>query len=193
MGNGMVANSQDLIYPFFVIEFKADGPSGDCSLWVATNQCLGGSASCVNIAERLNRQLRQCESKEILPINSAAFSVAMSGTEARLYISWKHDELQYYMRNVESFLLQDPEHYLKFRKYVRNIIDWGKDQHLKEIRELLDNLLEESRRKTSETAKSRPPPPGGSASNSEHKRKASRKGTTSNQSPVFAPPTAQQP
>jgi hypothetical protein len=38
----------------------------------------------------------------------------MSGTEARLYISWKHDELNYYMANVQSFLLQDPEHYLRY-------------------------------------------------------------------------------
>jgi len=174
MGTEMVANNQGLVYPFFVIEFKADGPSGSGSLWVATNQCLGGSTSCVNIAERLNHQLRQCKSEKVLPIDSAAFSVAMSGTEARLYISWKHDELKYYMANVESFLLQDPEHYLKFRKYVRNIIDWGKDKRLKEIRDSLYNLLEESRRETSEVAKSRPPPSDDSISSYRHKRKALR-------------------
>ncbi|KAF2452645.1 hypothetical protein BDY21DRAFT_157036 [Lineolata rhizophorae] len=104
MGTEMVANNQDLIYPFFVIEFKGDGGS----MWVATNQCLGGSTSCVNIAERLNRQLRQCTNEEIRPTNSAAFSIAMNGTEARLYISWKHNELDYYMRKVRSFLLQEP-------------------------------------------------------------------------------------
>ncbi|KAG9231564.1 hypothetical protein BJ875DRAFT_113334 [Amylocarpus encephaloides] len=54
MGTEMVANNQGLIFPFFVIEFKADGPGGCGSMWVATNQCLGGSASCVNITERLN-------------------------------------------------------------------------------------------------------------------------------------------
>jgi hypothetical protein len=37
MGNEPMANTEGLIYPFFVIEFK--GNSGD--LWVATNQCLG--------------------------------------------------------------------------------------------------------------------------------------------------------
>jgi len=112
-----------LIYPFFVIEFKADGPGGSGSMWVATNQCLGGSASCVNIAECLNRQLRQCENKKVQPMGSAAFSIAMNGTEARLYVSWKHDELDYYMRNVKSFLLQEPEQYVQFRKYVLNIIE----------------------------------------------------------------------
>jgi hypothetical protein len=77
MGNEMVANNQDLLYPFFVIEFTADGPGGSGSMWVATNQCLGGSVSCVNIAERLNHQLKQCKSKNVLPIDSAAFSIAI--------------------------------------------------------------------------------------------------------------------
>ena len=182
MGTEMVANSHGLIYPFFVVEFKADGPGGSGGLWVATNQCLGGSASCVNIAERLNRQLRQCKSDKVQPINSAAFSIAMNGTEARLYISWKHNELNYYMRKVKSFLLQEPEQYVEFRKHVRNIIDWGKDKRLKQIQESLDNLLEESRRRTSEVAKSRPPPSDNFAST--HKRKASRKGKTSDHNQV---------
>ncbi|KAH9216200.1 hypothetical protein DL95DRAFT_297485, partial [Leptodontidium sp. 2 PMI_412] len=170
MGNEMVANTQDLIYPFFVIEFKADGPGESGSMWVATNQCLGGSASCVNIAERLNRQLKQCKSNEVQPIDSSAFSIAMNGTEARLYISWKHNELDYYMRKVKSFSLQEPDHFLEFRKYVRNIIDWGKDMRLTAIQKSLDDLLEEGRRKTSEVAKSRGPP--SDASSSSHKRRA---------------------
>lgn len=93
------------MYPFFVIEFKGDGPSGVGSMWVATNQCLGGSASCVNIGERLNCQLRHCKNNEVRPINSASFSIAISGIEARLYILWKYNELDHYMANVESFLL----------------------------------------------------------------------------------------
>jgi hypothetical protein len=171
MGTSMMANNLGLIYPFFVIEFKGDGP-----LWVATNQCAGGSASSVNIAERLNWQLRKCNNDKVRLIDSAAFSVAMNGTEARLYISWKHNELDYYMRKVESFLLQRPDHYVEFRKYVRNIIDWGKDARLKEIRESLDLLLEENRKRLSEAAKARPPPnPEGSAASSGKKRRSSSK------------------
>jgi hypothetical protein len=74
------------------------------------------------------------------------------------------------MAIVKSFLLQDPEHYLKFRKYVRNIIDWGKDKRLKEIRKSLDSLLEENRKIASQLAKSRPPPSDVSASSSSQKR-----------------------
>ncbi|KAG8417266.1 hypothetical protein J3459_012472 [Metarhizium acridum] len=182
MGNTMVANSQNMICPFFVIEFKGDGPSGTGSLWVATNQCLGGSASCVNISERLNRQLRHCKSAEIQPVNTAAFSVAMSGTEARLYISWKHNELDYYMANVESFLLQRPDHFLEFRKYIRNIIDWGKDRRLKDIQNCLDSLLEESRMRSSEAAKSRLPPSDSSATSSGKRRKSSSSRRTGSRS-----------
>jgi hypothetical protein len=163
-----------LIYPFFVIEFKADGPGSSGSLWVATNQCLGASVSCVNIAERLNRQLRQCKSDKVQTINSAAFSIAMSGTEARLYISWKHNELDYYMQKVRSFSLQEPEQYVEFRKHVRNIIDWGKDKRLKEIRKSFDSLLEENRKMASQLTKSRPPPSDDStSSSSSHQRKDS--------------------
>jgi hypothetical protein len=174
MANEMVANTQDLIYPFFVIEFKADGPGGSGSLWVATNQCLGGSASCVNIAETLNRRLRQCKSKKIQPIDSATFSIAMSGTEARLYVSWKHTELDYYMKHVDSFLLQKPRDHIEFRKHALNIIDWGKDERLNKIRDSLDSLLEESRKVASQLAKSRPPPSSDDpARNSSQKRKSS--------------------
>lgn len=111
MGCEPVANNQGLIYPFFIVKFIGDGPAGGGTIWVATNQCLGRSASCVNVVERLNRQLRQCESNAVHPINSAAFSITMSGSVAQLYISWKHNDLDYYMANVQSFLLQDPEHY----------------------------------------------------------------------------------
>ncbi|PVH69860.1 hypothetical protein DL98DRAFT_661451 [Cadophora sp. DSE1049] len=173
MANEMVANTQDLIYPFFVIEFKADGPGESGSLWVATNQCLGGSASCVNITETLNRRLRQCKSKKIQPIDSATFSIAMSGTEARLYVSWKHTELDYYMKHVDSFLLQKPRDHIEFRKHALNIIDWGKDERLNTIRDSLDSLLEESRKAASQLAKSRPPPSSDdSARSSSQKRKS---------------------
>ncbi|KAH6982260.1 hypothetical protein BKA56DRAFT_485344 [Ilyonectria sp. MPI-CAGE-AT-0026] len=153
MGTEMIGNNQNyhIIYPFLVIEVKGDGES----MWGAMNQCLGGSASCVNVAENLNRRLRPYESDMVHPIDSAAFSIAMNGAEARLYLTWKDNEQDYYMTTVDRFLLQDPEHYLKFRKYVLNIIDWGRGRRLEEIRKSLDNLLEESRKRNSAAAKSR--------------------------------------
>ncbi|CAD6447926.1 dc4a75fa-256f-481d-b30a-852f5b3d22cc [Sclerotinia trifoliorum] len=169
-GDGIIANSQNLMFPFFIVEFKCDGPSGCGSMWMATNQCVGGSASCVNIAERLSRQ----RGGKVRVSDSAAFSIAMNGTEARLFITWKHDELKYYMRKVRSFLLQDPEHYAQFLKYVLKIIDWGMGERLKGTQKSLDAFLEEERKIASQQAKARPPPPSDEpTSSSRQKSKAS--------------------
>jgi len=65
MRNEMIVNTQGLMYSFFVIKFKADGSEESESMWVVTNQCLKGSASCINIAEHLNCQLRQCKSDKV--------------------------------------------------------------------------------------------------------------------------------
>lgn len=173
MGAEPAGNNNGLMYPFFVIEFKGDGPNGSGSMWVATNQCLGGSTSCVNIIERLNYRLERYIGDKTRSINSAAFSIAMNGREATLYISWKHDEINYYMREVRGFLLQDPEHYVAFRKYVRNIIDWGNGTRLNEIRDALETLLEENRKSASEAAKSRQPPSDDSVAGSGKKQRGS--------------------
>ena len=61
MGNSMVANSENLTNPFFVVECKGE----DGRLYVATNQCLGGAASCVNAAEQLNCELSKCGSDKV--------------------------------------------------------------------------------------------------------------------------------
>ncbi|EDN90993.1 hypothetical protein SS1G_00393 [Sclerotinia sclerotiorum 1980 UF-70] len=144
-------------------------------LWVATNQCVGASASCVNIAEKLNQQLRQCQNENITLLDTTAFSIAMSGTEARLYVSWKHNELDYYVQKLNSYLLQNPKDYIEFRKHVLNIIDWGKDKRLKEIQRSLDFLLEENRKSVSGQLKCRTPP----LSSSDHGPKQQKRRSTS--------------
>ncbi|KFY80967.1 hypothetical protein V499_00236 [Pseudogymnoascus sp. VKM F-103] len=157
-------NNDGLVFPFFAIEQKGDGPVSRGSLWVATNQCLGASASCVNIVERFNQLLRQCNDNNDdikggnidvgLP-NSTSFSIAMNGSEARLYVTWKHDEFKYHTAIVDSFLLQRPMDFLKFRRYVLNILDWGMSARLTAIRNSLGHLREESRKMASRRAKAR--------------------------------------
>ncbi|EER37279.1 conserved hypothetical protein [Histoplasma capsulatum H143] len=100
-GTESIANSQDLLYPFFDIEFRGE----DGSLWEGTNQCITGSASCIKMVEALNDRLEESKHFGVQPINSAAFSVTMNGTEARLFIAWKENN-EYSMAKVESFLLQ---------------------------------------------------------------------------------------
>ncbi|PQE14068.1 hypothetical protein CJF30_00006856 [Rutstroemia sp. NJR-2017a BBW] len=125
------------------------------ALEMSTNQCLGGSASCINISERLNRRVGEYN---IEGLNTTVFSIAMSGSEARLFVSWKQDNVSYYTQKVDSFALQRAEHYLEFRNYVLNIIDWGLKTRLERIQTLLDQLFEEDRKALSQMAKSRQPP-----------------------------------
>ncbi|KAK7926785.1 hypothetical protein PG985_003783 [Apiospora marii] len=153
---GEIASSGDLSFPFFVIEFKGAGPVNG-NPWVATNQCLGGSATCVETAERLNRLLRQYPNAKT--VDNTTFSIAMDQGMASLYVSWSSDKLKYYMRDVDyRFDLENPEKYVLFRRYVKNILDWGKGPRLREIQEAFDFLLEEDRKRASAQARQRPPP-----------------------------------
>ncbi|CAK7244995.1 MAG: hypothetical protein STHCBS139747_006561 [Sporothrix thermara] len=138
VGFAATTNKNPLVFPFLVVEFK--GTNGD--IMVAVNQCLGGSASCVNIVEKLNRQLREETEGETVSVDSTAFSIAMNGELARIHVSWKHDDLDFYMSPTASYLLSDADHFLLFRKVVRNILDWGKNERLEAIRKSLGALLE---------------------------------------------------
>ncbi|KAJ4286487.1 hypothetical protein N0V90_013187 [Kalmusia sp. IMI 367209] len=128
-----LANNDGLMFPFLLVEVKGDGGS----MYGATNQCLGGSASCVNIAETLNWCLKQ---QQLPRVYSAVFSIAMNGTEARVYISWKASKLDWYMQKIEHFVLHRATDYEEFQKIVQNIFDWGRGHRLDEIRKALDAL-----------------------------------------------------
>ncbi|KFY26903.1 hypothetical protein V491_01118 [Pseudogymnoascus sp. VKM F-3775] len=153
MTSSVFVNNEDLSFPFLAIEQKGDGPASRGSLWVATNQCLGASASCVNIVERFNQQLRKSSSSnsnnnnsdDVQLVSSISFSIAMNGSEARLYVTWKQAEIAYHTAIVDSFLLQRPADFLNFRRYVLNILDWGMRGRLTAIQASLGHLLEESK------------------------------------------------
>jgi hypothetical protein len=62
-----------------------------------------------------------------------------------------------YIQDFKAFALEDLEHHKQFRKYVKNILEWGKDKRLKEIRTALDSLPEEKRRAAAKVAMSDSP------------------------------------
>lgn len=79
-----------------------------------------------------------------------------------MYVAWKEDDSQFCMRRVGAFGVAIPEHFVELRNKIRNILDWGKGTRLKQVRDALDVIGEEHRKKTSAQAKSRPPPSDGS-------------------------------
>ncbi|KAK7996674.1 glycoside hydrolase superfamily [Apiospora arundinis] len=164
---GKVVGTGDLSFPFFVIEFKGVGPSNG-NPWVASNQCAGGSAACVETAERLNRLLQQYPAAKTL--DNISFSIGMDQDIARLFVSWSSRDLEYYLRDARPvFDLRSTEQYLLFRRYVKNILDWGKGPRLQEIQDAFDFILEEERKKASDQARQRPAP---SASGSDSGKRA---------------------
>ncbi|KAK2693842.1 hypothetical protein QWA68_008426 [Fusarium oxysporum] len=130
-GNFAFANSEGLTFPFFAVEFKGDGPSS-------------------------KDRLEKCTDIEpSKPLDSTSFSVAMNGTEARLHVSWKDGDF-IYTQKIKTFILQRPEEFLEFRRFVRNIIDWGRDERLECIKSGLDVLIEEREMATLKNKLSRP-------------------------------------
>jgi len=106
-------------------------------------------------------------------VDNLSYCVTMDNNTAQLYISWKEDDLNYYLQRVDAFLLSRPEDFKNFRKQVRNVLDWGKGTRLEQIKKALDVILEENRKRASEAAKSRQPPSEGSATSSSKKPKSS--------------------
>ncbi|CAK7199590.1 hypothetical protein SEUCBS139899_002273 [Sporothrix eucalyptigena] len=155
-GYGLQATTYQLYLPFLVVEFKGEGGV----LRVATNKCLGGSACCVNIIERLNQLVHNCPSAPAsLPtLDGAVFSIAMDGNLARLLVSWQREDGGYDTARVRDFAVQEPEQYIAFRAYVLNIIDWGRKQRWQQVCAALDILAEERLREAAAGLKARDPP-----------------------------------
>lgn len=171
IGSELQATTQQLYCPFFLVEFK--GESGMAR--VATNQCLGGSACCVNITERLNQRLEACTATRpgVQMVDGAVFSVGMDGNMARLFVSWqREDRVGYCTARVRDFAVQEPSQYVDFRTYVRNIIDWGRNERRQQICVALDVLADEQRR-TAAAARITPQDGPGIGGSSESGRRVS--------------------
>jgi hypothetical protein len=162
------SNSQRLRFPFFALELKGDGGTFG-SIWVATNQCGGDAAACLNATDRLNELLSRTNQPMV---DNLTYCIAIDNRLAQLYVSWKADRLNYYMHEVRAYVLAREDEYKDFRRHIRNIIDWGKDKRLKQIKESLDVLLEESRKEASKEAKHRSPPSASGSDPSSKRRKS---------------------
>lgn len=146
-----------LFFPFFPIEFK--GQSG--KMYVAVNQCVGGSVACVHLMEQLKAKLQQHATTNNLTnlttisnaLDTTAFSVAMNGTDACIYITWSHrgddGELHYTMAPVKTFTLPRTNNYREFYSMVQNIVNWGAGERLQGIRACLDEVRIEQARGSS--------------------------------------------
>ncbi|KAK7751162.1 hypothetical protein SLS62_006846 [Diatrype stigma] len=148
-------NNFSLTFPFVVVEIMAEGHANG-NPWVAVSQCLGGYKTCVNVVLQLNQLLM--DSTGANTVNDASFGIVMDQKSDTVLVAWKGDELKYLTWELGSFLLGRPKDSIQFRKIVKNIMDWGGNQRLKEIQDALDLIAEENRKAASSAARSRSPP-----------------------------------
>lgn len=160
MHKSLRSNNDNLILPFLTIEYKGDGPASHGSIWAAENQCFGASAASINVAAKLNEALEEAARYPgpVQRLDNAVFSVAMDNHSATLFISWQTD-LNVFSSRVKSFAMLEADQFIEFRRYVRNIVDWGMNKRLENIRGCLDVLIEEKRLQTASTVKNGSPSP----------------------------------
>ncbi|XXH04149.1 hypothetical protein Hte_010562 [Hypoxylon texense] len=127
-----VDDSSRATFPVLIVEFKGNSP-----IWMASNQCLGDTATSISLTGILNQLLKK---KSDTKIQTTVFSISVNAYEAVLHVSWE-EEGQYIMKDLEFFYLRRQEGLLKLGAYVKSILKWGKKQRLNEIRTALDLLV----------------------------------------------------
>lgn len=127
--------AKDLLWPFLIVEFKAL-PTGGNIYW-ATNQCAGGGAVSVKATQSLYALASQFSEGFSDPMEAVAYSAAIDGELAIMYMHW-FDDGQYYMERINIYLLSRPAELIQFRKQVRNILDWAFSTRLDMIKSALD-------------------------------------------------------
>ncbi|RSL55882.1 hypothetical protein CEP54_009133 [Fusarium duplospermum] len=138
MDDGKAAEAS-LFYPFLTVQIQDHDLRSDGDIDKVADECMITSSISVRMLDKLNQRLaiRQ-RGEQSTTVNSAAFSIAMNGSVARLYVTFAWDETRDYVHSVDSFVLADQKHHERFHRYVQNIIDWGKNERLQEIRDAIE-------------------------------------------------------
>jgi hypothetical protein len=93
------------------------------------------------MVDKLNKVMQQLSSTStISPVDPVAFSIAMNGIQARLFISWKENGGDYYTQQIRDFVIHRPEEFIQFRRVVRNVLEWGKDYRREQIGAVLEQI-----------------------------------------------------
>ncbi|CAH0000003.1 unnamed protein product [Clonostachys byssicola] len=120
-------------FAFLSVDYKGDSASTG-SLWVATNQCLVATATCVHIIMGLRDEvIRLGGDLEVANgLDNHVFGFAASGTEVRLFVTYAVLEEEKYkktcMKFVRGFLLYDPEQREGLKTCIKKIYNWAEER-----------------------------------------------------------------
>ena len=132
------APTTDCLFPFFTVELKS--PSRGGTIWAAENQNAGSGAHSVNSLHTLYEYTKTQRKVELA--KTFVFSCCVDYTSAHIYVHWCSDEKE--RLHVSSYLQQynfhQPRDVMDFRTTIRNIIEYGVDNRLKEIKSALAEI-----------------------------------------------------
>ena len=111
------------LLPFLVVEYKT-GASPGSNLWVAANQCAGGSVASLQAADHVNAALVQAGGRKFLNI---CYSFAIDNHLAFLYLT-RMNKGRFKMQRVDVFLLLRKEDFVRFHQCVATIFQWAEER-----------------------------------------------------------------
>jgi hypothetical protein len=123
------------LLPFLVVEYKT-GASPGGNLWVAANQCAGGSVASLQAAAFVNAALVRAGGRQLLNI---CYSLAIDNHLAFLYLSRMDNKGHFKMQRVDAFFLLRAEDLVRFHQCVATIFKWA-GERLDDVRRSLDTI-----------------------------------------------------
>ncbi|KAI0895326.1 hypothetical protein F4806DRAFT_468814 [Annulohypoxylon nitens] len=119
-------NSKTTVHtPFLLAETCADSTS-----YATINRMLGAASACLNINNRV-----------LSFTKNAVYSLVLYDAYTELFVSWidpSTNPITYCTKLVKSFTMHEIDDFIRLRRYVHNIIDWGAGSRLYETRAAFD-------------------------------------------------------
>lgn len=120
-------------WPYFTVEFKSEARGG--TFWNAENQNAGSGALCVNAMEKLFFIVGATHKE----IDTISFSCNVNATKADIWIHYCQ-AAKFISCELDHFHMGRGKDVVHFRNSVRNIIEFGVEKRLPQIKELLARL-----------------------------------------------------
>lgn len=132
--------------PYFIYELKTSDAKG--VIYAATNQAAASCTMAVRARQKLKEFLDANKSPEqrqqpTPACQSMVFAITGEPTGMILWVHFCNAENEYVMHKLDAFSFHRNEDIKRVSKAVKNIMDWGMDERMKEICADIDAFLRE--------------------------------------------------
>ena len=129
--------SKYFYHTFFAVEFK--GCQG--TIFDAEFQACRSGAAITNAMRQFKTQAEILDTKHQYDDGSIAFTLALTPTEARMFVHWAErlvsGQVIFHMNKVEQYAITDGKDAPQLRQHINNVLDWGVSARLAYIKDQL--------------------------------------------------------